>query len=79
LLPGCIIFIWVSGVAVRLIYSFIFVAGVVFLFAGQVAIGIGLLIAISMVELKALFAAQTVVQDYNNAVMERIYRAVIKD
>jgi len=58
---------------------FIFVAGVVFLFAGQVAIGIGLLIAISMVELKALFAAQTVVQDYNNAVMERIYRAVIKD
>lgn len=58
---------------------FIFVAGVVFLFAGQVAIGIGILIAISMVELKALFAAQTVVQDYNNAVMERIYRAVIKD
>jgi hypothetical protein len=51
----------------------------VFLFAGHVAIGIGLLIAISLVELKALFAAQIVVQDYNNAVMERIYREVIKD
>lgn len=58
---------------------FIFLAGVVFLFAGQVVIGIGLLIAISVVELKALFAAQIVVQDYNNAVMERIYRTVIKD
>lgn len=58
---------------------FIFLAGVVFLFAGQVVIGIGLLIAISVVELKALFAAQIVVQDYNNAVMERIYRAVVKD
>lgn len=58
---------------------FIFVAGVVLLFVGHVVIGIALLIAISMVELKALFAAQTVVQDCNNAVMERIYREVIKD
>ncbi len=66
---------WVRGS----INLFIFVAGMVFLFAGQVAIGIGLLIAISLVELKALFAAQIVVQDYNNAVMERIYREVIKD
>ncbi|MDP3282573.1 MAG: TM2 domain-containing protein, partial [Nitrosomonas sp.] len=66
---------WVRG-AINL---FIFVAGMVFLFAGHVAVGIGLLIAISLVELKALFAAQIVVQDYNNAVMERIYRAVIKD
>ena len=66
---------WVRGS----INLFIFLAGVVFLFSGQVAIGIVLLIAISMVELRALFAAQTVVQDYNNAVMERIYRAVIKD
>jgi len=31
-----------------------------------------------MVELRALFAAQTVVQDYNNAEMERIYLAVIR-
>jgi len=66
---------WVRG-SINLL---IFLAGVVFLFSGQVAIGIVLLIAISMVELRALFAAQTVVQDYNNAVMERIYRAVIKD
>ncbi len=66
---------WVRGS----INLFIFLTGVVFLFSGQVAIGIVLLIAISMVELRALFAAQTVVQDYNNAVMERIYRAVIKD
>ncbi len=29
--------------------------------------------------LNALFVAQIVVQDYNNAVMERIYREVIKD
>lgn len=55
---------WVRGT----INLFIFLAGVVFLFSGQVAIGIVLLIAISMVELRALFAAQTVVQDYNNAV-----------
>ncbi len=66
---------WVRGS----INLFIFLAGVVFLFSGQVAIGIVLLIAISLVELRDLFAAQTVVQDYNNAVMERIYRAVIKD
>lgn len=66
---------WVRG-AINL---FIFVAGMVFLFAGHVAVGIGLLIAISLVELKALFAAQIVVQDYNNAVMERIYRVLIKD
>ena len=66
---------WVRGS----INLFIFLAGVVFLFSGQVAIGIVLLIAISMVELRALFAAQTVVQDYNNAEMERIYLAVIKD
>lgn len=66
---------WVRGS----INLFIFLAGVVFLFSGQVAIGIVLLIAISMVELKALFVAQTVVQDYNNAVMERIYLEVIKD
>jgi TM2 domain-containing membrane protein YozV len=66
---------WVRG-AINL---FIFVAGMVFLFAGHVAVGIGLLIAISLVELKALFAAQIVVQDYNNAVMEKIYRVLIKD
>lgn len=66
---------WVHGS----INLFIFVAGMVFLFAGQVVIGIGLLIAISLVELKALFVAQIVVQDYNNEVMERIYREVIKD
>lgn len=66
---------WVRGS----INLFVFMTGIVFLLAGQVAIGIGLLIAISLVELKALFAAQIVVQDYNNAVMERIYREVTKD
>lgn len=56
----------------------IFLLGVVLLFTGFAGIGLLLLVAITLVELKALFAAQSVVQDYNNGVMERIYREVIR-
>ncbi len=45
-------------------------------FAGA---GLLLLIAITVIELKDLFTSQAVVQDYNNGIMERIYRALVKD
>jgi len=66
---------WIRGS----INLFIFLIGVVFLFTGQAGIGILLLIAISVVELKALFKAQTLVREHNNGVMEAIYREVIRN
>ncbi|SFE28730.1 TM2 domain-containing protein [Nitrosomonas sp. Nm166] len=65
---------WIRG----LINISIFLTGVFFVFAGFVGIGILILIAISAVELKALFKAQLIVQDYNNGVMKTIYREVSK-
>ena len=56
----------------------IFFTGVLFLFTGLAAIGILILIAISTIELKALFKAQLIVQDYNNGIMETIYREISK-
>lgn len=54
----------------------IFLTGFMMLFTSLFGVGLLLLIAITGVELKALFQSQTVVQDYNNSVMERIYREV---
>ena len=65
---------WVRG----LINIIIFLIGVFFVFAGFVGMGIFILIAISVIELKALFKAQLIVQDYNNEVMKMIYREVSK-
>lgn len=65
---------WVRG----LINIIIFLIGVFFVFAGFVGMGIFILIAISAIELKALFKAQLIVQDYNNEVMKMIYREVSK-
>ena len=65
---------WVRG----LINIIIFFIGVFFVFAGFVGMGIFILIAISAIELKALFKAQLIVQDYNNEVMKMIYREVSK-
>lgn len=54
----------------------IFLTGFVMLFTPLFGAGLLLLMVITAVELKALFQSQTVVQDYNNGVMERIYREV---
>ena len=63
---------WIRG----LINISIFFTGVIFLFTGLAALGILILIAISAIELKALFKAQLIVQDYNNNIMETIYREI---
>ncbi len=52
----------------------VFLCGVVLLLLGTTLLGAMLLIAITLVELRALFQAQIIVQDYNNTVMETIYR-----
>lgn len=66
---------WVRGS----INLFIFLFGVVLLFTGLAVIGVLLLIIISLVELKALFRSQILIQEYNNDVMEAIYREVTRD
>ena len=54
----------------------IFITGTIMLFTGLAGAGLLLIIAITVVELRDLFNSQSVVQDYNNEVMEKIYRAV---
>ncbi len=65
---------WIRGS----INLFIFLMGVVLLFTGLAFTGVLLLVIISVIELKALFKSQIVVQDYNNGVMEAIYREIIR-
>ena len=65
---------WIRG-SINLL---IFVAGVLCIFTGLTGLGILILIAISAVELKALFKAQLVIQDYNNRVMQAIYREIVR-
>lgn len=65
---------WIHG----LINISIFFIGAIFLFTGLATLGILILIAISTIELKALFKAQLIVQDYNNNIMETIYREISK-
>jgi TM2 domain-containing membrane protein YozV len=65
---------WIRG-SINLL---IFVAGVLCIFTGLTGLGILILIAISAVELKALFKAQLVIQDYNNGVMQAIYREIVR-
>lgn len=57
----------------------LFITGTVMLFTGLAGTGLLLIIAITVVELRDLFNSQSVVQDYNNEVMEKIYRAVSQD
>lgn len=56
----------------------IFLLGVILLFTPAVFLGVLLLLAVTIVELKALFNSQVVVQEYNNSVMEKIYRELIE-
>ncbi|SEG00980.1 hypothetical protein [Nitrosomonas ureae] len=64
---------WLRG----LVNLSIFLQGVVLLFTPAVILGVLLLLAVTIIELKALFNSQIVVQEYNNSVMERIYRALL--
>lgn len=57
----------------------VFLCGVVLLLLGTTLLGAMLLIAITLVELRALFQAQIIVQDYNNTVMETIYRQLSQE
>jgi hypothetical protein len=66
---------WIRG----FINFFIFLLGVITLLTGQVGMGIFLLLAITVIELKALFNSQILIQAYNNDVMETTYHAVVKD
>lgn len=56
----------------------IFLAGVVLLFTPLTIIGLLLIIAITIVELYALFKSQTIVQDHNNRILEKIYLELIQ-
>ncbi|MER2514404.1 MAG: TM2 domain-containing protein [Nitrosomonas ureae] len=64
---------WLRG----LVNLSIFLLGVILLFTPAVILGVFLLLAVTIIELKALFNSQIVVQEYNNSVMERIYRALL--
>ncbi|PSJ18083.1 hypothetical protein [Nitrosomonas supralitoralis] len=64
---------WLRG----LINFTVFMLGAILLFSPALVIGAFLLLAITIIELKALFNSQILVQEYNNEVMERIYREVI--
>ncbi|MBS0298903.1 MAG: TM2 domain-containing protein [Proteobacteria bacterium] len=57
----------------------IFAAGAVLLFTAFAGTGLLLMIAITAIELRDLFNSQSVVQDYNNGVMENIYHSLTKD
>lgn len=64
---------WIRGLANLLIFSL----GVAALLLGMIHLGVILLVGISILELYALFLAQTIVQAYNNEVMQRIYTRLI--
>ena len=57
----------------------IFLWGVMLLFTGLAGLGVIVLIAITLVELKALFKSQQVIQEYNNKVMKAVYREITSD
>lgn len=64
---------WLRG----LINFTVFLLGAILLFSPAVVMGAFLLLAITIIELNALFNSQILVQEYNNGVMERICREVI--
>jgi TM2 domain-containing membrane protein YozV len=50
----------------------VFIIGVLLLFGGAVWLGLALIVAISVVELWALFRAQIIIQNWNNQIMRRL-------
>ena len=57
----------------------IFLFGMILLFTGLAVLGVVVLIAITVIELNALFKSQQVIQEYNNTVMESVYREIIRE
>ena len=57
----------------------VFLIGAIMLFTPLAIIGLLFIIAISIIELYALFKSQTIVHAYNNAVMKQIYSEIIKE
>jgi len=57
----------------------VFLTGLAMLFTPLFIPGILLIIAISVVELFALFKSQVIVQAHNNAVMNKIYQEIMRD
>ncbi len=64
---------WIRG----LINLSIFLFGVMLLFTALAVVGVLLLIAITVVEFKALFKSQAIIQEYNNDVMQAVYHEII--
>ncbi|MDX1391363.1 MAG: TM2 domain-containing protein, partial [Rheinheimera sp.] len=50
----------------------VFIAGVILLFSVASWLGLVLIVAISVVELWALFRAQIIIQNWNNQIMRRL-------
>jgi TM2 domain-containing membrane protein YozV len=63
---------WARGV----INISVFVFGIILAFISSPRYGIAVIIAIAIFELYALFRSQIIVQDYNNRIMEEIYRDI---
>ena len=66
---------WARG----LINLAVFVGGVALLFTEFLRFGVGLILAISAVELYALFRAEVIALDHNNQVMEKILKEMGRD
>ena len=65
---------WVLGI----INTAVFWGGIALLFTGHTWWGIAAIAAVTLFEFYELFRSQTIVQDYNNRVMERIYHGLVK-
>lgn len=50
----------------------VFAAGLVLIFSGSIGVGVAIIVAITVVELKALFQSEAIVLDYNNRLMEEL-------
>lgn len=65
---------WVRG----LLNISVFGLGLLLLLAGHAIVGGLIILAISTIELYALFNAQNIIQKYNNSVMQQIYNDLVK-
>jgi TM2 domain-containing membrane protein YozV len=63
---------WARG----LLNILVFWVGIALLFTGFFTLGIITILAITAVEFYELFRSQSIVQDYNNRLMETLYREV---
>lgn len=63
--------------SVGLINIGVFWGGVACILLEQIELGIALLIGITLFELYELFQSQTIVQDYNNTVSERVIQQLL--